>query len=93
MRPDCILSYLKTDDLSSITTPVQVSERLSYPIITDLDSNAADHPISNVITVGFGHYPSSLLKFPREGGNWSSKGLPDNKVFRHVYHHARNTRD
>ena len=53
--PDCILSKLKLIRLSSFTHTRSVSERLSYPIITDLDSNAADYPILNIITIGYGY--------------------------------------
>ena len=45
-----------------------VSERLSYSIITNLDSNAADYPNLVAITIGVGHYPSSPYKFPDKGG-------------------------
>jgi len=41
---DCILSKFKMVNLSLLTHTRSVSERLPYPIITDLDSNAADHP-------------------------------------------------
>ena len=32
-----------------------VVESLSYPIITDLDSNPADYPILSIITIGYGN--------------------------------------
>lgn len=50
---DCILSYLRFARPSLITNTRSVSECLSYPTITDLESNTADYPIPNIITIGF----------------------------------------
>jgi len=41
--------------LSLSTDFRSVSECLSYPIITDLESNTADYPILYIITIGFGY--------------------------------------
>jgi hypothetical protein len=43
--PDCILSQLRIGDPSLPTNSRSVCESLSYPSITDLDSNPADCPL------------------------------------------------
>lgn len=52
------------------TVPFQV-------VITDLETLPADCPIFDVITIVFGHYPSSLTILSKVGGSQSSKEFPD----------------
>ena len=46
-----------------------VVEGIPYLSVTDLGILPADYPILNVITIVFGHYPSSHLIFQLNDGS------------------------
>ena len=73
-------------NLSILTHSRSVSERLPYPIITDLDSNAADHPFQvlspklsyiTLLPLGTAINRVPLIMFPLQGGSRGSKGFPE----------------